>query len=155
MPESPQDGQRACHTGGAECSQNPANAMRLLLSRDCCSHDSHHAEACTPSPSRSRSPSPWSNDDRHRSLSPSDRSNASGSLVDNYATWMEPMKPPARDLVRCKSKRAKPPHKHKHASRGSSSGHIPCKKSATYDDEVDGNHYAVDVRDEFNPLDML
>jgi len=77
--------------------------------------------------------------------------------VDAYATWTEPVKPPARDLVGRKSNRVKPPRKRKHASRGSSSGHIPRKKSVVYDDDEsveDGDHYAVDVRDEDNPLDM-
>ena len=158
-PKHSHDGQPARHTW-AECSLNPANAKTSSSSRDHRGHDSHHAEARTrtPSPSRSRSPSPWSDDDRRRSPSPSDRSNASESSVDNYATWTEPLKPPGRDLVGRKSNRVEPPRKkRKHASCGSSSGRIPRKKSVVYDDDDSveaGDHYAVDVRDEDNPLDM-
>ena len=69
------------------------------------------------------------------------------------------MKPPARDLVGPKSNQAGPSRKRQRqrTKRRGSSNRSPRKTAAVYDDDEKADtsdHYAVDVRDEDNPLDM-
>ena len=159
-PKHSSDGNPARHTW-AECSLNPANSKASSSSRDRCGHDSHHSETRSPSPSRLRSPSPYSDDDRGRSSSPSDRSYASGtSNEDNYATFEEVMKPPTRKRSGrelSKANRAEPPGKRKRNRMKSVEDRIPKKRTATLESESseeDGEANVAEVRDENNPLDM-
>ena len=76
--------------------------------------------------------------------------------MDNYATFTEPMKPPASERSRRKSSKAKPPCKRKQSHMKSSDNRIPHKRYAIHDDESDGDgdHYAMEATDENNTLDM-
>ena len=146
--------------------KNPANSKASSSSRNRRGHDSHHLETRSPSLSRLRSPLPYSDNDRGRSSLPSNRSSASGmSNLDNYATFAEAIKPPARERSGRKASKAEPPCKHnpEPSCKGnrlkmkSVDDCIPRKQTTILESsssEEDGETHTVDVCDENNPLDM-
>ena len=76
--------------------------------------------------------------------------------MDNYDTFAEAMKPPARKGSGRKTSKAQLPCKRKQNRMKSSNDHIPRKWEAVYNDKSneDSEHYSVEARDENNPLDM-
>ena len=76
--------------------------------------------------------------------------------MDNYATFTEPMKPPAREQRKSSQAKSSCKHKTKKHHMKLIDDHIPRKRHATHDDKVngDGDHYAIDLKDVVKPLDM-
>ena len=80
--------------------------------------------------------------------------------MNNYATFAEAMKPPARERSGCKpikASKSEPLRKRKRNKMKSVDNHIPRKRTAVLESESykeDGESNAVEVRDGNNPLDM-
>ena len=78
--------------------------------------------------------------------------------MDNYATFAEPMKPPACEQRKFSQAESSCKRKTKKRHMKLINNRTPHKSHATHNDKVDGDgdHYAMDmeVKDVDNPLDM-